>query len=258
MEAGDLIHGLFQVAEKTDASDIHLATGEKPYLRIGSLLRDAQVDPLSGPSLRNIIEQITMRNPDSIEPDEGRRKRLMELYKANGSVDYVYETEIPVDGQNKKVRYRINIYNTRGQRNGAGKVCDGQGMWTSKLTETESEIVGNPIHPTGYALPGPVALSKADWQQCLTPGEGVLNMHIPTGSAMDYDECGRSMRQAMEFFPRHFLDRPFVGFDCQSWILDAQFGQLLPPTSKPGPLSAGSLLVPDPVGGRVNDDRVWV
>ena len=48
---------------------------------------------------------------------------------------------------------------------------------------------------------------------------------------MAYDACGESLRQAMEFFPTHFPDRPFIGFDCISWILDAQFEQLLPPTS---------------------------
>ena len=27
---------------------------------------------------------------------------------------------------------------------------------------------------------------------------------------------------AMEFFPRHFPDRPFVAFCCESWLLDSQ------------------------------------
>jgi hypothetical protein len=35
----------------------------------------------------------------------------------------------------------------------------------------------------------------------------------------------------MDFFPRHFSDRPFVGFTCYSWLLDAQFETLLPSTS---------------------------
>jgi len=48
---------------------------------------------------------------------------------------------------------------------------------------------------------------------------------------MGYDECGESIRRALEFFPRHYPDRPFVGFACGSWILDNQFETLLPATS---------------------------
>lgn len=114
MDSSNLLYGLFQVAEKTDASDIHLAPGEKPYLRIGSMLRDAQVDPLTGSAVQNIMEQHTMTAQGEGSTDADRRNGLMELYRKNGSVDYAFETDIEVAGGSKKVRYRINIYQTRG------------------------------------------------------------------------------------------------------------------------------------------------
>jgi len=115
MGSDNLLYGLFQVAEKTDASDIHLAPGEKPYLRIGSVLRDAQVDPLTGSDIQNIMEQHTMAAGVDPTADAERRTKLMEMYRVNGSVDYAYETEVKASGESRRVRYRVNIYQTRGQ-----------------------------------------------------------------------------------------------------------------------------------------------
>jgi hypothetical protein len=65
----------------------------------------------------------------------------------------------------------------------------------------------------------------------LAPGDPNLDIHIASGSPMDYDQCGESIRWALDFFPRHFPDRPFAGFACWSWILDPQFESLLPASS---------------------------
>lgn len=124
------------------------------------------------------------------------------------------------------VRYRAD-----GQYDGAGGVEDPQGAWTSELVETAEGVEGYPIHPAGYAVHRRVRLASADWAPALARGDGVLDMHIPAGSPMDFDECVQSLRRATEFFPRHFPEQPFVGFDCRSWLLDGQFDQLLPTTS---------------------------
>jgi len=124
------------------------------------------------------------------------------------------------------VRYRAD-----GQVDGAGGVHDAERAWTSDLCMDRGEFVGHPIHPTGYAIRKPMRLSADEWEPVLAPGDPVLNMHIPRGSPMDYDRCGESMRRALAFFPKHFPDKPFVAFDCYSWILDAQFQALMPRTS---------------------------
>jgi hypothetical protein len=76
-----------------------------------------------------------------------------------------------------------------------------------------------------------VSLSAAEWRQVLAKDDPVLNLHIPGGSSLGHAECGESLRRAMEFFPRHFPERPFVAFTCGSWVLDGQLEELLPPTS---------------------------
>jgi hypothetical protein len=99
-------------------------------------------------------------------------------------------------------------------------------------------IRANPVSPTGEILPEPVKLPGDRWQAVLQCGDAALGIHIPAGrlgpsrgEPMDFDECGRSFRWAIEFFARHFPEFNFRAFQCESWLLDPQLGQLLPPES---------------------------
>ena len=105
------------------------------------------------------------------------------------------------------------------------------GAWASDLNITDQEITGNPILPSGRALERNVPLPAAEWRQVLVPGEPILNIHIPGGGPMDFDECGQSLEAVPGFFARYFPDRPFVGICCGSWILNTLIQELLPPTS---------------------------
>lgn len=122
-------------------------------------------------------------------------------------------------------------YRSDGQVEGAGGVSDGPSAWTSALSITDTEIVGHPIDPRGYAIPQPVSLARNEWQQELAPDDPVIEIHMAAGSPLAHDECGESLRRSLDFFPRHFPDRPFIGYTCHSWLLDPQFEELLPPTS---------------------------
>lgn len=121
---------------------------------------------------------------------------------------------------------------------GVGYDSDGQvaasadnAVWTAELVLGRDRAVGNPILPTGQALPGKVTLPSSEWKQVLAPGDPILNVHMPGGGPLAHDACGESFRRAVEFFPRHFPERPFTGFCCHSWLLDAQLEQMLPPSS---------------------------
>ncbi|MFQ6042591.1 MAG: acyltransferase domain-containing protein [Candidatus Poribacteria bacterium] len=122
-------------------------------------------------------------------------------------------------------------YRSDGQVDGAGGVYDAADAWTATLNITDTEIIGYPIAPVGHAIRNQVRLPTAEWAQVLAPGHPVLAIHIPAGSPMSFELCGESVRQALEFFPKHFPDKPFIAFTCHSWILDRQFEKLLPPTS---------------------------
>ena len=119
-----------------------------------------------------------------------------------------------------------------GQFDGAGQVTDPDGAWISTLIETQRQILGYPVAPSGRVLARRIRLRRSEWRQILAPGDPILAIHIPAGPPpMDFEACGDSLRQALAFFPRVFPEKPFVGFACGSWLLDPQIQDLMPPTS---------------------------
>lgn len=147
-------------------------------------------------------------------------------------------------------------YRRDGQVDGSAGIHDAEGGWEATLELGRMRVPcasraarGYAISPWGSALPEPVSLSEEEWQPALAPGDPILDIHIPTGSPMDFDQCGESIRRALDFFPRHFPERPFAGFACHSWILDNQFEVLLPPASNLVRFQREVYLFPIPQGG---------
>jgi twitching motility protein PilT len=106
-EDGSVLMKLFQTAERINASDIHMMTGATPYFRLpgrfasfkGDGLRDGEVDAIMSYTL-----------------NDERRK----IYRKQGYVDYSHEEMVPVDDNKKKrVRYRIQLYQSRGSMTAA-------------------------------------------------------------------------------------------------------------------------------------------
>lgn len=62
-------------------------------------------------------------------------------------------------------------------------------------------------------------------------GAPVLSVHVPASGPLDADACERSLRDAAEFFPRHYPDRPVRGYVCYSWLLDPALAEHLPAES---------------------------
>jgi hypothetical protein len=110
---------------------------------------------------------------------------------------------------------------------------DQEGAWTATLEVNGGRAVGYPVVPEGRALRTEVTLPQSEWKQVLAPRDPVLYIHIPGSGRqpMDYDRCGDSLRQASEFFPRHYPDYRFHAFCCESWILNTWLQRVLPPTS---------------------------
>jgi hypothetical protein len=135
---------------------------------------------------------------------------------------------------------------------GVTRSSEVRGAWMSSLELTDDEAIGNPIMPTGHARPRTVRLPLVDWGLVLAKGDPVLHIHIPSGGPMSHELCGESLRSALDFFPRHFPERPFTAFSCGSWILDAGLESLLPPTSNLVRFQREVYLVPTGIG----DDSV--
>lgn len=50
-------------------------------------------------------------------------------------------------------------------------------------------------------------------------GDKILNMHIPRGAKLDYDECVGSLDLAKDFFAKYFPKFPNDKYMCHSWLL---------------------------------------
>ncbi len=71
----------------------------------------------------------------------------------------------------------------------------------------------------------------SSWTCELAPGDPVINLHIPASGGMDIDACRQSIRRMTEFFAHFLPDYNYRAFFCESWLLDRQLQDLLPPHS---------------------------
>lgn len=117
-----------------------------------------------------------------------------------------------------------------GQASGPGRV-DTTGEWMSELTIKDDGVIGHPILPTGRVLRRVVDLPYTAWQQVLARNDPALYIHIPEDRPLAHDLCRKSFEQSTEFFRRHFPERPYTCFCCDSWVLNSELQEVLPPTS---------------------------
>lgn len=80
------------------------------------------------------------------------------------------------------------------------------------------------------------------------PGAPLLNVHIPVMGPLTPDACDASFADAQRFFAIHFPHVPFVGYACDSWLLDPQLADYLHPRSNILRFQQRFNLLPD-VGG---------
>lgn len=122
-------------------------------------------------------------------------------------------------------------YRKDGLVNGTNAYFDSE-AWIATLEEKEDAFVGYPIDPRGNALAETVTLSKTEWTLFLSPGDPIIDIHIPEGGPMDFAQCGESIDLAVKFFPAYFPEKPTpVAFCSNTWMFDSQLTKLLPPTS---------------------------
>ncbi|MEN6548998.1 MAG: acyltransferase domain-containing protein [Armatimonadia bacterium] len=160
------------------------------------------------------------------------------LYRL-GRIEYMAK---PFHGQVQAYRHRHSgqtialaadgmVYTAEGYVSGRGGEPLNPDDWTASLAITDHFARGNVISPLGHATREVRELPFTDWYCALKPGDTVLEMHIPGGGNFTPDLCRESMERAVDFFPRYFPDKPFVGLGCMSWILNPQIAQIYRPDS---------------------------
>ncbi len=103
--------------------------------------------------------------------------------------------------------------------------------WMAHFEESRGTFRGNPISPEGCALEQPIELPRDTWKCMLQQGDPTLGVHIPAVGPLDHAACIASLAQATEFFARYFPEHPYRVFECDSWLLDNQLPDRMPPES---------------------------
>lgn len=86
------------------------------------------------------------------------------------------------------------------------------------------------------------------------PGDPAVSVHVPAGSPLEPEACDASIRDAKDFFARHFPEHTYRIMTCTSWLLDDQLGSYLPETSNLIRFQRRFEIVP---GGRDDDNEIF-
>jgi hypothetical protein len=120
---------------------------------------------------------------------------------------------------------------TAGQRYTDEGTLVGTTTWEATFSETDTAIIGTPITPEGLALPQQVRLPRNEWQRAVSPGDPVLDMHVPAEGALTIDALRDAMTEAVPFFGHYYPNHHFVAYVCESWLFSPQLEAMLGPTS---------------------------
>jgi len=90
---------------------------------------------------------------------------------------------------------------------------------------------GHFVNPYGFVHSQVVFLPCSEWEMILQHGNTVLDLHIPRKDPLTAETCRASLRQALEFFPRVFPERPWKALYCHTWFFTPQLQTFLPPES---------------------------
>ncbi|MEK6794754.1 MAG: acyltransferase domain-containing protein [Spirochaetota bacterium] len=96
--------------------------------------------------------------------------------------------------------------------------------FTASLAFDGTNIIGNPILPTGTAAREKVRLPVSIWKNAVARDDMLLAMHIPEGGGMGIDKCRASMEEAFPFYEKYVPESPAKGIMCSSWIFSPEYG----------------------------------
>ncbi len=121
--------------------------------------------------------------------------------------------------------------------------------WEALYHEDADSVTGHPIDPHGFAVARQIRIDLTQWERILSPGETIIDLHIPAGGGMKLPLCKASFEAAFDFFSRYFPDTAPDVIACRSWIFNTQFEEHLP-SSNLANLMRQTYLTPVPSTGR--------
>lgn len=97
--------------------------------------------------------------------------------------------------------------------------------------DSDTEYIGNPIHPRGKGMSRVITLPKSEWEQTVFEGDCFLALHIPGGPGYDPENFREACLEALAFYERYFPELSVRGIWSESWLYDVHLRELLPEDS---------------------------
>ena len=104
---------------------------------------------------------------------------------------------------------------------------DETGAFEAVIEETDDAYIGRPYDAYGRAGKETVTLPKCEWKKIISPGDGMVGLHIPAGRGMTSEKIDQSFAEAKAFLAAYFPEFDYHGFTCNSWLMDRQLVDLL-------------------------------
>lgn len=104
----------------------------------------------------------------------------------------------------------------------------GDTCWRSELDEVAGSVVGHPVWPTGRVDRGTVRLDRTAWDELISPGTPVLDLHVPEDAGpLDLPSLRDALDRAGPFFEHFHPGLDPVAFVCTSWLFGPQWPGIL-------------------------------
>lgn len=152
-----------------------------------------------------------------------------------GDVIGIARGGLNVDDMGQLIPDEEELADPNGPRNGYyyGRFLDKREIsFTTKFTETSTEISGSRISPCGTITKQTVILSKDKYKKILEKDDWMIGFHIPEGEGYTPERVRTSMTLAWKFFEKYYPEIPFKGFWSSSWLYDGRLSTIIPEDSR--------------------------
>ena len=114
---------------------------------------------------------------------------------------------------------------------GSAGLEDKDGAFHVEVTETDTGWTGHASNEYCLVERTPRFFSKTDWTLAVAPGDCVLAIHIPAGTALTPEVARMAIRDAFSHAEKYYADYAPKAVHCSSWLLNPELTDILGETS---------------------------
>ena len=115
-------------------------------------------------------------------------------------------------------------FHKSGEILGSAGCTDSEGSFAADFFENDEFYEGRLIE-NGVCKNETVRLLKTEWSPLLNTGDKIINVHIPSGSSLNFEDNSKDFLYGAELFGKAFS--PCNVFYCESWLLNPHLKEII-------------------------------